>query len=369
MSNMIKDAGSVLLFLLFCLRFAFTHANRHNLNGNKTDACFQPSQKDTAECLQGLIESYYGRYLTKYYPDFSQVLAESRCTGCPWDRLDPEKINPDIAEKYRAASNNTELFHEPAANCSVSKSADGFTTYLGVANFVLGWAIAGTILILLSTSAIVQHTTGSTGLTRPSFFGQEVPEWEFMGAVWISFNLGKVFLSISEEYYHYCETAASNLALVISRNLSYLLMIYYSLSRCRRYPFLRTEAHKAASETTHSLNASNAAGHNDDGGKSSNMCNIDKESTRWKRVLAFYIISCISAVPLIVGLLEIFHKVRPVYAIHAVRLSARFRRLAPGLELLELRNSFLNHLFMACIRWGHHRKGKSLTSVDIPHLF
>ncbi len=118
---MLRNVCFVLLFLLFCLRFSLTRGNPFNLNGNKTDACFQPSQKDTAECLQGLIENYYGKSFTKYCSDFPHVLAELRCTGCPWDRLDPEKINPDLAEKYRAASNNAELFHEPGANCRVSK--------------------------------------------------------------------------------------------------------------------------------------------------------------------------------------------------------------------------------------------------------
>ncbi len=135
---MARYVGIVLRILLLCLSFAITHGNAYNLHGNKTDACFQPSQKNTAECLQGLIESYYGKYFTKYCPNFSQVLAESRCTGCPWDRLDPEKINPNIAEKYRAAANNTELFHKPGANCNVSKYVDVFGTYRGVADYVVG---------------------------------------------------------------------------------------------------------------------------------------------------------------------------------------------------------------------------------------
>ncbi len=145
MLKMVRDAGFVLKFLLYCLSFAFTHANPYNLNGNKTDACFQPSQKDTAECLQGLIESYYGKYFTKYRPDFPQVRAESRCTGCSWDRLDPEKINPEIAEKYRADSNNTELFHEPGANCNLPKNVLAFATHRSVADFVVSWATADQI--------------------------------------------------------------------------------------------------------------------------------------------------------------------------------------------------------------------------------
>ena len=323
-----RDVGFVLLFLLFCLSFAFSHGNPYNLNGDQTDACFQPSQKATAECLQELIESYYGKYFTKYCPDFPQVLAESRCTGCPWDRLDPEKINPDIAEKYRAASNNTGLIHEPGANCRVSKFVEAFATYRGVANFVVGWAIAGTIPILLSTSAIVQHTEGSTGLTRPSFFGWEVPEWMFMSAVWISFNVGKVFLSISEEYYRYCETAASNLALVIARNLSYLLMIYYSLSRCRQFPFLRPENNQgpepetntAASETTPSLNGNNRNRRSDGRYKSWDAVITDTDGKFLTRAVIFCFVYGYCAILLSLCSLEIFGIVIPDHtSINSIR--------------------------------------------------
>ena len=53
MANMVRDAGFVLLFLLFCLRFAFTHANPYNLNGNKTYVRFKPSN----ETLQNVCKS------------------------------------------------------------------------------------------------------------------------------------------------------------------------------------------------------------------------------------------------------------------------------------------------------------------------
>ena len=214
--RMTQLIGFVLRFLLFCLILAFTHGNLYDLNRNKTDACFQPSQKATAECLQELIESFYCKYFTKYCPDFPQVFAELRCTGCPWNRLDPKKINAYIAEKYRTASNDTELFHEPGANCSISKYVDAFGTYRGVRDYVVRWAVAGSLPIFFSTSAIVQYSTSSSDLARPSCFCKKLDEWMFMGIVWISFNIGKVLLSISEEYYRYCDTLASNLALVIT---------------------------------------------------------------------------------------------------------------------------------------------------------
>ncbi len=167
-------------------------------------------------------------------PDFPQLLAESRCTGCPWDRLDPRKINPDIVEQYRTVSNKTELFHEPNANCSISKYVSGLGTFRGVADYVTRWAFVGSIPIFFSTGSIVQYTTGDAGPTRPSILGWKVHEWMFMGAVWVSYNIGIIMLSISEEYYRYCDTAASNLALVIARDLSYFILIYYSFCRCCR---------------------------------------------------------------------------------------------------------------------------------------
>ncbi len=224
------------------------------------------------------------------------------------------------------------------------KSVDAFATHRGVANFVVGWAFVGTIPILFSTGVIAQHTAGSAGLTHPSFIGWEVPEWLFMLVVWFIFNLGKVFLSISEEYYRLCETAASNLALEIARNLSYVLMIYYSLSRCWEYHFLRTEnnhesqsgthtaagqttdslntnntaprnednqgpqpeTHTAASETTHSLNANNAVPRNEDRGKSWSTVIADKQGNFFVRVFVFGFIHFSSTGLLIAFFIEMF---------------------------------------------------------------
>ncbi len=95
----------------------------------------------------------------------------------------------------------------------------------------------GSLHVLFSAGAIVQYTSDYNGLTRSSFSGWRVHEWVFMCAVWISFNIGTVKLSVSEEYYFYCDLAASNLALVITRYLSYVLLIYYSLRRCRQLCF------------------------------------------------------------------------------------------------------------------------------------
>ncbi len=290
---MVRLVCFVIVLLLFCLCFAFTHANPYSLTGDMTDACFKPSQKATAECLQQLIESYYGKSFTKYCPDFPQVLAESRCAGCPWDRLDPEKINPDIAEEYRAASNTTELFHEPNANCSISEYVHGFGSYEGVAKYVSGWAITGSIPILFSTGAILQYTSGSSGLSRPSFFGWEVHEWMFMGAVWASFNVGIVILSISEDYYRFCDTAASNLSLVITRDLSYVILIYYSLCRCRQLLFLGPEKRRRAKQETLSttgrkkypLDASNAAQYIHYSSTSWYTFVSDKEGMPWREYI------------------------------------------------------------------------------------
>ncbi len=256
-----RFVGFLIVLLLVCLCFPFTHANPYRLDGDKTDACFEPSQKGTAECLQELIESYYGPSFTKYCPEFPQILAKSRCTGCPWDRLDPEKINPAIAQEYRAASNQTELFHEPAANCSVSNYATRFADYQLVMGYVSLMPFFGSLPVLFSTGAIVQYTSGYDGSTRPSFCGRKVYEWLFIGAVWIWFNIGKVLLAVSEQYYFYCDSAASNVALVITRYLSYVLLIYYSLRRCRLLRFPQTEG-------SHSLISSNDAQSNRDSSKS-----------------------------------------------------------------------------------------------------
>ncbi len=283
--GMARYVGFFLPFLLACISFAFAHGNPYNLNGNKTDACFLPSRKATAECLQELIESYYGKSFSTYCPEFSNILAESRCRGCPWDRLDPKKINPDIAVEYRATTNKTDLFHEPHGNCSASKYVRRFATYGGIVEYAARWAFLGSIPLFFSTGSIVQSTSDYNGLTRPSFLGGKVREWVFMGAVWISFNIGTVLLSISEEYYAYCDLAASNIALVITRYLSYLVLIYYSLRRSRLLCFPQTESNRgpqpeiqiATRRSIPSLNASNETKHNCNSNKSWHTFVWDKE--------------------------------------------------------------------------------------------
>ncbi len=150
-----RNVGIVLLFLLFCLSFAFTHGNPYNLNGTKTDACLEPSEQATAKCLQGLIECYSGPYFTKHCLEFPQILAESRCTGSLWDRFDPKKINPDIAMTYWAMSNATKLFHEPPENCSISKYIRMFGIYHPYAEFIARLRVLSSIPLSFSTSAIV----------------------------------------------------------------------------------------------------------------------------------------------------------------------------------------------------------------------
>ena len=61
-----------------------------------------------------------------------------------------------------------------------------------------------------------------------------------MGAVWISY-VGKIMLSISLEYYRYCDSEASKLATAISNSLNYPILIYYSLCRCRQIQFPEIE--------------------------------------------------------------------------------------------------------------------------------
>ncbi len=85
-----------------------------------------------------------------------------------------------------------------------------------------------------------------------------------MGVVWISFNIGIVVLSISEECYAYWDSEASNLALIIARYLTYVVLVYYSLSRCRQlclpqlgnYRRPQSETQTPARRESHSSNAS-----------------------------------------------------------------------------------------------------------------
>lgn len=93
-------------FLLGCVATKPILAQQSNrtsellLSGNRTDACLEfATVKKIMDCLQRLLECYYGEGFNKYCPDFSETLIakEVICTGCPWDRVDPEKVIPRIA--------------------------------------------------------------------------------------------------------------------------------------------------------------------------------------------------------------------------------------------------------------------------------
>ncbi len=110
----------------------------------------------------------------------------------------PNQGARDARGTYWIRTNTPELFHEPNENCTKSLYVSGFGTYQGIAGYVVLWALVGSISILFS-----MYSTPPTPLVQLVHH-----EWMFMSAVWVSYNIGIITVSILEEYYRYCDIAA-----------------------------------------------------------------------------------------------------------------------------------------------------------------
>ncbi len=196
-----------------------------------------------------------------------------------------------------------------------------------------------------------------------------------MGAVRISYNAGIIMLSISEEYYRYCDTAASNLALVLTRDLSYFALIYYSFSRCRLLCFPPVEhvqgPHQEtvleAEEAVRSLNAA-AEVHSDDEASTSWYKFVSKregmtwnEYIRSKKVFALCLVYGLSfAVLLICG--KRYSGII-ILGIEEGRLSALCHRLMHGTESLQFQSSHWNYSLISDI----HAEQQPITTLLIAY--
>ncbi len=168
----------------------------YKLIETQTDGCLNASQKTTAVCLQELIAN-----VTNIPPEFPHILTELRFSRYPWDRPDPNKVNPGIAEEYWKAYNETESFHESGANCAISKYVCTFGKCYRASKYAAQWTTVAAIPLLFSVGAIMQYTIGSPEPGRPSLFGFKELEYMFISAIWISYQIGVVMLAVSQEYY------------------------------------------------------------------------------------------------------------------------------------------------------------------------
>ncbi len=205
-------------------------------NGQK-DACLadKPTFKDKAECLQALVENYYGLNFTAYCPSLSLVLVEWDCRGCPWDRVNPAAITPVLAEGV----NRTQLFHRADESCLVAHHVERYRFYSNVRQQIFVLGIFGALLLFLVTEfyspSHYEHANGGVVL------GRELSEPSFLLIMWTLYNFCNVTLSASEDYFEFCEAESDKVLQDVANKLGYVVVLVTSLSRCRRLVALQAD--------------------------------------------------------------------------------------------------------------------------------
>ena len=165
------------------------------------DGCLtdNPTFKDRVECLQALVENYYGEFFTSYCPSLSLVLVEWDCTGCPWDGVNHNTITPQITNTL----NRSQLFHRAEHTCRVAHHVERYRFYSNVRQQIFVLGIYGALLLFLVTEFYSpehkKHANGDVVL------GRELSEPKFLFVMWTLYNLCNITLTASEDYFEFCE--------------------------------------------------------------------------------------------------------------------------------------------------------------------
>lgn len=192
------------------------------LREGKTDSCFnETSLKAAAECLQTLLEVYYGRSFTRTCPTLPLILADAKCRGCPWDGLNATAANSvSIAAD---AVNRSELFHHVPDSCRIAQHARLYALSGGVASRIYFFGFFGPILSLVSSAVLASSQ-------RPKI----IPYPALVFLSWFMYTIGHILLSIFEDYFLICETMVSSMAYDVTRVISYVGLLYSSVRMCYR---------------------------------------------------------------------------------------------------------------------------------------
>ncbi len=201
------------------------------LRGGGKDICLdEPTLKGKGECLQALLENYYGTYFTVDCPFLPFILAGDGCKGCPWDRVNASIVNPVVA----AELNWSELFHPANASCSIANHVEKYGYYNYIRRNVFGYGILGAwLLFLVSANYSVPSSTEMEIRNGAIIFGVKMSEPAFLLVLWILYHVGSFLLIVSEDYVEFCEGAADNMFQEAARIGFYAILLSISLKRCR----------------------------------------------------------------------------------------------------------------------------------------
>ncbi len=203
------------------------------LRGSAKDICYNETTfLDTTECLQALLENYYGKHFTMHCPSLPLILASFECKGCPWDGVDAFKVNPQITARL----NRSELFHPARASCWIAKHVEYYNDYHYMRKMVFGLGISGTLVLFFVTAYYSASSSSEIVIQNgATIFGLRMPEPAFLLTLWILYHMGNFLLIASEDYVEFCEGEAERMFQEAARLVCYAIILMISLKRCRAF--------------------------------------------------------------------------------------------------------------------------------------
>lgn len=190
------------------------------LKGTQTDSCFnENSLLASAECLQTLLEVFYGRNFTRTCPEMPLVLAHMKCRGCPWDKLNSTAVYSVFITDD--VFNRSQLFHNARDTCSIADHARVYQDRFRVTQSIRSFGFIGPMLSLVSSAVLASGRTP-----------KKVPFPLLMFIVWFIYIIGHLMLSAFEDYFLVCDSLVSSTTYEISRGISYAGLLYSSLTMC-----------------------------------------------------------------------------------------------------------------------------------------
>lgn len=221
----------VLLVLSVCAALvqAVTTSNVTDLllPQGQTNACYlEATLQGQTECSQVLFESYYGAKFTWTCPNFGVNLAASGCLGCPWDRLNPETVTPQLVRFI----NRSLIFHPAASSCLVADMMFRFNNLQTIHLYTRHHATIG--IILPAFVNILTFYADNLGRPKtPSILGWTPSESLFIFAVMVSFYVGMAFSATARVFLVLCELPHDESAVRISQAANYAVMLIASVWR------------------------------------------------------------------------------------------------------------------------------------------
>lgn len=203
--------------------YNYINASHFDLRGNQSDICYSSERtlKAQAECLQSLIEFYYGNYFTRTCPDFPQVLAGEQCIGCPWGRLNITAI-PKLNET------DFLVFPDIKSSCAIAQHVDPYYSYENTVERVMVPALIGGLLVAFCIGML------QIDEIPVRVFSFSFPEPVFLVLIWILAEVGFLLLLSSQDHIEVCDSVTAVLALQVADGLSYAIIIFLTLRRCLR---------------------------------------------------------------------------------------------------------------------------------------